>query len=229
MKKLVIIPAYNESANIRATVKSLKKIAPDYDYIVINDCSTDDTKAVLEENRFNYLDLPVNLGIGGAVQTGYLYGYKHGYDLAIQFDGDGQHNADYLYEMERLLINESANMVIGSRFITNEGFQSSTLRRIGIRFFFYLIKLLTGKKITDPTSGMRMVDKETMKLFANHYPVDYPEPESVVNLLCLNKKVIEIPVIMNERAEGTSSIHGFKAMYYMIKVSIAMMIASIRK
>ena len=229
MKKLVIIPAYNERANIRATVDNLEKKAPDYDYIIINDCSTDDTKAVLEENKFNYLDLPVNLGIGGAVQTGYLYGCKHGYDLAVQFDGDGQHNADYLYEMERSLINESANMVIGSRFITNEGFQSSTLRRIGIRFFFYLIKLLTGKTITDPTSGMRMVDKETMKLFANNYPVDYPEPESVVNLLCLNKKVIEIPVIMNERAEGTSSIHGFKTMYYMIKVSIAMMIASIRK
>lgn len=228
MKKLVIIPAYNENANIVNTVASLQKAAPEYDYIVINDCSTDNTKEVLQKNNINYIDSPVNLGIGGAVQTGYLYGYRNGYDIAVQYDGDGQHNAEYFHIMENKLLEESANMVIGSRFIEKEGFQSSFLRRVGIKYFNHLIKIITGKTITDPTSGMRMADRETIGLFSKDYPIDYPEPESVVTLLTSDKKVIEVPVVMNERAEGESSIHGFKSIYYMIKVSIAIIISSMK-
>ena len=228
MKKLVIIPAYNEEASIRATVESIVKHAPGFDYVVINDCSKDGTLEVLRQNGYRHVDLPVNLGIGGAVQTGYLYGYMNGYDLAVQMDGDGQHNPEYLEEMERTLLTNGASMVIGSRFITKEGFQSSALRRVGIRYFYGLIKLLTGKDITDPTSGMRMVDRETMKQFSEDYPRDYPEPESVVRILKQGKKVVEMPVIMNERTEGKSSIHGLKSVYYMIKVSMAIMIASIK-
>lgn len=229
MKKLVIIPAYNEEASIENTVKDIKENAPDFDYIVINDCSKDNTLGICEENEINVLKLPVNLGIGGAVQSGYLYAYRNDYDVAVQFDGDGQHSAKYLNEMLNILEKQKADMVIGSRFIKNEGFQSSTIRRVGIRHFNILIKILTGKNITDPTSGMRMVNRDIIKLFAEDYPKDYPEPESVVRIICKGKKVIEIPVIMNERSEGVSSISPSKSIYYMIKVSVAILIAKLRK
>ena len=229
MKKLVIIPAYNESASIEKTVQDIKKNAPDFDYIVINDCSTDDTLQICEENGIRCLKLPVNLGIGGAVQAGYLYGVRNGYDVAVQFDGDGQHSAIYLGKMVEVLENEQADMVIGSRFIINEGFQSSAIRRLGIKHFNILIKLLTGKKITDPTSGMRMVNRNIMKLFAEDYPKDYPEPESVVQIISQGCNVVEIPVLMNERSEGVSSISPRKSIYYMIKVTIAMLIARFRR
>lgn len=225
MKKLVIIPAYNESGSIEKTIKDIQDNAPEFDYIIVNDCSTDGMKQLLKEKNFQFLDLPVNLGIGGAVQTGYRYAAYQGYDVAVQFDGDGQHSAKYLEEMAKVIQVEGADMVIGSRFIENEGFQSSGLRRIGIRYFTALIWLLTGKAITDPTSGMRMVGKELIEQFAKDYPKDYPEPESVVTVLTEKYKVKEIPVQMNEREEGTSSISMWKSVYYMIKVSIAILIA----
>lgn len=229
MKKLVIIPAYNESGSIVNTVQDIKDNAPDFDYVVINDCSTDNTLEICMENNLNCLKLPVNLGIGGAVQAGYLFGVRNGYDVAVQFDGDGQHSARHLEDMVCTMQKEDADMVIGSRFITNEGFQSSALRRLGIKHFNFLIKLLTGKRITDPTSGMRMVNREVMKLFSEDYPKDYPEPESVVQIIALGKKVVEIPVLMNERSEGVSSISPKKSVYYMIKVTIAMLIARFRR
>lgn len=229
MKKLVIIPAYNESASIVKTVNDIKQNAPDFDYVVVNDCSTDNTLQICEEHGLNCLKLPVNLGIGGAVQSGYLYGVREGYDVAVQFDGDGQHSAAHLEEMAKTLVDQNADMVIGSRFITNEGFQSSAMRRLGIKHFNLLIKLLTKKTITDPTSGMRMVNRDVMKLFSEDYPKDYPEPESVVQIIAQGKKVVEIPVLMNERSEGVSSISPKKSIYYMIKVTIAMLIARFRK
>ena len=229
MKKLVIIPAYNEQASIVNTVADIKKNAPEFNYIVINDCSKDDTLAVCETNGIHCLKLPINLGIGGAVQAGYLYGYRNGYDVAVQFDGDGQHSAKFLEEMVRALTDKKADMVIGSRFITNEGFQSSAIRRLGIKHFNILIKVLTGKRITDPTSGMRMVNRDIMRMFSEDYPKDYPEPESVVRIIAKGKNVVEIPVIMNERSEGVSSISPRKSIYYMIKVTIAMCIARFRR
>ncbi len=229
LKKLVIIPAYNESLNIEKTVKDVTENAPDFDYVVINDCSRDDTLEVLRKNHFSYLNLPVNLGIGGAVQTGYRYAYYHGYDMAVQFDGDGQHNAVYLRKMADELVSSGADMVIGSRFITKEGFQSSGVRRAGIKFFSGLIKLLTGNTITDPTSGLRIVDRKLLELFKEDYPKDYPEPESAVTVLSKGFKVKEIPVIMNEREGGVSSISMINGLYYMIKVSIAIFIAKLNK
>ena len=229
MKKLVIIPAYNEQASIVNTVEDIKENAPEFDYIVVNDCSTDETLQVCMEHDIKCLELPVNLGIGGAVQSGYLYGFREGYDIAVQFDGDGQHSAKYLEDMVQCLLENQADMVIGSRFITNEGFQSSAIRRLGIKHFNFLIKLLTGQRITDPTSGMRMVNRDIMKLFSEDYPKDYPEPESVVHIIAQGKKVVELPVIMNERSEGVSSISPRKSIYYMIKVTVAMIIAKFRK
>ena len=229
MKKLVIIPAFNEEGNLEKTVKDIKDNAPDFDYVIINDCSTDKTLEMCRRHGFSYLNLPENLGIGGAVQTGYRYAYYHGYDIAVQFDGDGQHSASHLEDMVTTLIDTESDMVIGSRFIEKEGFQSSGLRRIGIKYFTGLIKLLTGKKITDPTSGMRMVNKKLLEKFTDEYPKDYPEPESVVTILSEKYKVTEIPVVMNEREEGVSSISLKNSVYYMIKVSFAILIARMKK
>ena len=226
MKKLVIIPAFNESGSILRAVQDIKEHAPGFDYVVINDCSTDDTLQVCQKNGLNHVNLSVNLGIGGAVQTGYIYGCQNHYDVAVQFDGDGQHDAAYLEQMAEELVRTGSDMVIGSRFIEKEGFQSSGLRRVGIRYFSTLV---TGARVTDPTSGMRMVNRDVMKIYAENYPKDYPEPESVVAILRKKKKVTELPVIMREREEGTSSIAGPKSAYYMIKVTLAIFMEILRR
>ena len=229
MKKLIIIPAYNEEANIEKTVRAIQKDAEGFDYVIINDCSVDKTRMICEENGFNVINLPINLGIGGAVQTGYRYAYEQGYDVAVQVDGDGQHDPEFLNIMADYLIKNELDMVIGSRFIEKKGFQSSRARRIGINFFSALIKLLTGKRITDPTSGLRMIGRNVMAIFARDYPRDYPEPESVVAVLRQNLKVEEIPVTMHERMGGVSSISLKKSVYYMIKVTLAILIERIRQ
>jgi glycosyltransferase involved in cell wall biosynthesis len=228
MKKLIIIPAYNESENIVGTVEDIKKNAPDFDYVVINDCSTDNTLQILKEHGYNYVSLPINLGIGGAVQTGYKYAEKYGYDIAVQVDGDGQHDPAFLAKMADYLEERDLDMVIGSRFIDKEGFQSSFMRRVGIVYFTGLIKLLTGKTITDPTSGLRLAGKKVIKLFAENYPKDYPEPETAVTAINHGMKIEEIPVIMRARQGGVSSITMKKSVYYMVKVTIAIIIEALR-
>ena len=228
MKKLIIIPAYNEEENIEKTVESILRDSSGFDYVIINDCSRDNTKKICEKRGYNIVNLPINLGIGGAVQTGYKYAVRNGYDMAVQVDGDGQHDPKFLEEMATYLEEHNVDMVIGSRFIEKQGFQSSGLRRIGIRFFTFLIKILTGKKITDPTSGLRMVGKNVLQIFSEEYPKDYPEPETVVGILRRGMKVEEIPVIMHEREGGVSSISMKKSVYYMIKVSLAIIIERIR-
>lgn len=229
MKKLIIIPAYNEGENIENTVNDILKNAPGYDYVVINDCSKDNTADICRDNGFNYIDLPINLGIGGAVQTGYRYAYDNGYDAAVQVDGDGQHDVAFLDNMVETMQSTGADMVIGSRFIKNEGFQSSFMRRVGIVYFTGLIKLVTRNTITDPTSGLRMVGRDVIEMFAKDYPKDYPEPESTVAILRRGGKVVELPVIMRERQGGTSSIKPWKSVYYMIKVSLAILAECARK
>ncbi|HHJ7774925.1 TPA: glycosyltransferase family 2 protein, partial [Streptococcus pyogenes] len=210
------------------TIRTIESDAPDFDYIIIDDCSTDNTLAICQKQGFNVISLPINLGIGGAVQTGYRYAQRCGYDVAVQVDGDGQHNPCYLEKMVEVLVQSSVNMVIGSRFITKEGFQSSFARRIGIKYFTWLIALLTGKKITDATSGLRLIDRSLIERFANHYPDDYPEPETVVDVLVSHFKVKEIPVVMNERQGGVSSISLTKSVYYMIKVTLAILVVRLK-
>ena len=229
VKKLIIIPAFNEEDNIERTVEAILKDASDFDYVIINDCSTDKTREICQKRGYNIVNLPINLGIGGAVQTGYRYAYEQGYDVAVQVDGDGQHDPEFLDLMVEHLMDRDLDMVIGSRFIEKKGFQSSVIRRIGIIFFSKLIKLLTGQLITDPTSGLRMVGRNAMGLFAMDYPRDYPEPESVVSVLRRGMRVEEIPVIMHERAGGVSSISLKKSVYYMVKVTLAILIEKIRK
>ena len=172
MKKLIIIPAFNEEENIEKTVTSIEKDAKEFDYVIINDCSTDRTKQICEQKGYNIVNLPINLGIGGAVQTGYKYAYVNGYDVAVQVDGDGQHDPEFLNEMAEYIEKNKVDMVIGSRFIEKKGFQSSAARRMGIKFFSTLIKVLTGAVITDPTSGLRMVGRNVIEIFAKDYPRD---------------------------------------------------------
>ena len=229
VKKIIIIPAYNEEENIEKTVRSIQKEAQAFDYVIINDCSIDRTREICEREGFNIVNLPINLGIGGAVQTGYRYAYEQGYDVAVQVDGDGQHNPEFLNIMAEYLMGHELDMVIGSRFIEKKGFQSSRSRRVGIKFFSVLIKILTGKRITDPTSGLRMVGRRVMDIFAQDYPRDYPEPESVVAVLRRNLKVEEIPVVMSERSGGVCFISLGKSVYYMVKVTFAILIERIRK
>lgn len=224
MRTLVIIPAYNEEGNIKRTVEDLQFNAPDIDIVVINDCSTDNTKDILKKNHIPFLDIPINLGIGGGVQTGYRYALDNGYDIAIQFDGDGQHDAQYLTKLIYPIEKGEANVVIGSRFLEKEGFQSSALRRFGINFLSGLIHILCGVRVKDVTSGMRAVDKKMIKLYAGQYAQDYPEPEAILAAGVVGAKIKEVPVKMRERMEGESSINAWKSVYYMIKVSLALLV-----
>lgn len=224
MKVLVIIPAYNEQESIISVINKLKKDCPEADYVVINDCSKDNTLQVLSENHASYVNLPLNLGIGGGVQTGYKYAMKYGYDIAIQIDGDGQHDTAFLKTVIEPIENGQADIVIGSRFINKEGFQSSGMRRLGINFLSSLIKICCGTKVLDVTSGFRAVNRTYICGYAKDYPVDYPEPEAIVKASLTGARIKEVPVIMKERESGTSSISPLKSVYYMIKVSLAIVV-----
>ena len=229
MKVLLIIPAYNEEENILNTCTKISEFSDEIDYIVINDGSKDNTLKILRENNINHINLINNLGIGGAVQTGYKYAYENGYDIAIQFDGDGQHDVNYVPNICEPIVEGKADMVIGTRYLDkNESqFQSTFMRRLGSNIISFFRKVCTGKKITDPTSGFRAANKKIIEEFAKEYPTDYPEPESTVCMLCKNYKVTEVPVSMNERQGGTSSIRFWKSADYMIKVVFTIIIDSI--
>lgn len=225
MKTLIIIPAYNEKDNIKKVIASLDKVTADHvDYLVVNDCSKDNTESILKEMGANYVNLPVNLGIGGGVQTGYKYAEVNDYDIAIQIDGDGQHDPAYVETLIKPLLDDEADIVIGSRFLTKEGFQSSALRRFGINFLSCIIKICCGVKVYDVTSGFRAVNKEFIHFYAHDYAQDYPEPEAIIAGALAGARIKEVPVIMYERIGGESSISSFKSIYYMIKVSIAIIV-----
>ena len=228
MKKVIlIIPAYNEEKNILKTCNSIdnfnQKSKIKYDYIVINDGSKDNTKKVLTDNKIPHINLIRNLGIGGAVQTGYKYAYENDYDIAIQFDGDGQHDVSYVKNIIDPIINKKANMVIGSRFIRKdkENFNSSFSRRIGINLISFFIKMKTKRRIYDTTSGFRAVDKDIIKDFSDNYPTEYPEPISTVEILLKGYNVDEVSVKMKAREAGKSSIGSWKNVYYMINVILS--------
>lgn len=220
---LVIVPAYNEETNIEATVRAV--VDAGYDYVVINDGSHDSTLDICKSNDINVLDLPQNLGIGGAVQAGHKYAKRYGYDVDVQVDGDGQHDPKYI----AMLVDEISNgadLVIGSRFLTSlDGFKSTRLRRIGIKWLSFWLRLFTGQIITDPTSGFRASGPRAISLFCENYPDDYPEPESIATSLKAGLTVGEVPVKMRERQGGVSSIGGISSIYYMVKVSLAISIA----
>lgn len=221
---LIIIPAYNEAENLEKVIDNLIRNYSQYDYVIINDGSTDQTKQVCIKNHYHVLNLPINMGIGGAVQTGYRYAEENGYDMAVQIDGDGQHDVAFLEGMIHRMEEEQADCVIGSRFVEKEGFQSSGLRRTGIKFLSSLGWILTGVRVKDITSGYRLVNRRFISIFADDYPADYPEPEAMVIAAVHGGKIREYPVVMRERENGTSSITFKKAVYYMFKVTLAMLI-----
>ncbi len=230
-KLLIIIPAYNEEKNILNTYNKIKKLKIknyNINYVIINDGSKDRTIDIINQNQLNCINLVCNLGIGGGMQAGYKYAYYNDYDYAVQFDGDGQHDEKYIVKILEEIDNNKVDFCIGSRFVGNlSDFKSTKLRRKGIDFLSFLIKICTGKTIKDVTSGFRIANKDVIEMFARNYPDDYPEPETIVFLLNRGYKIGEIPVQMNEREFGISSINKFKSLYYMIKVSLAIIINSI--
>ncbi len=227
MKVLVIIPAYNEQENIENVVNNLQKNVTKMDYLIIDDFSNDRTVDLCTQRGYSYVSLPINLGIGGGIQTGYKYALKYGYDIAIQHDGDGQHDPAYIEKVIQPILDGKADITIGSRFLEKEGFQSSATRRMGIQFLSKLIQFCCGIKIKDVTSGFRAVNRKYIEFYARNYPSDYPEPEAIVSAKLNGARIQEIPVVMHERQSGTSSINLRKSIYYMIKVSIAIIICCI--
>lgn len=226
-KVLIVIPAYNEADNILNTVRGV--VEQGYDYIVVNDGSRDATLDVCLSNGLNVLDLPMNLGIGGAVQAGHKYAQRFGYDIDIQFDGDGQHDPAYLGALVHEIVS-GADLVIGSRFLEKtDGYQSTFMRRVGITWLSAMLRFCTGRRVSDPTSGFRACGRRAIDLFCASYPVDYPEPESIAVAIKSGLCVKEVPVVMRERQGGRSSIGGFSSVYYMIKVSLAILIASVSR
>ena len=233
-KVLLIIPAYNEEDNILNTYKTIadynKKNKTNYDVIVINDGSKDNTKKILEENNIPHINLIHNLGIGGAVQTGYKYAYYNDYDVAVQFDGDGQHDVRYVKDIIKPIIDKKADLVIGSRFVKKiDTFQSTFARRIGIRIISVFMKFATRKKIYDTTSGFRACSKDIIYDFSISYPNEYPEPITTAEILKKKYVVEEIPVEMKEREGGVSSIRAWKNLYYMLNVCLALIAVKIRR
>ncbi|HRP02438.1 MAG TPA: glycosyltransferase family 2 protein [Candidatus Kapabacteria bacterium] len=229
-KILIIVPAYNEEANIKQTISALSAIDNDVDILVVNDGSTDATSHIVSAlPNVNLINLKINLGIGGAVQTGFKYAKKYNYDIAIQFDGDGQHNANEIEKLLHALTEYKADMVIGSRFINKQGFQSTLSRRVGIFVFELLNAAISGQRVSDNTSGFRAYSKRAIEYLAVSYPQDYPEPELVIIMAKKGFRIIEVPVIMNKREGGKSSINGLKSIYYMIKVILSILITSMRK
>ncbi len=226
-KILIIIPAYNESQNIEKVVDNITNNYPQYDYLIINDCSTDNTEEILKKREYNYITLPVNLGIGGGVQSGYIYAVQNDYDIAVQLDGDGQHDPAYIEKLVCPILEGKTDIAIGSRFINKEGFQTSFMRRMGISIIKFVIKICCGVDVTDTTSGFRASNKQATSFFSQHYANDYPEPEAIVEASLNGFKISEVPVVMRERAGGVSSINAKRSIYYMIKVSLALIVCRI--
>ena len=228
-KVLVVIPAFNEAGRVAAVIRELKSDYPDFDLLVVDDCSNDTTAQEARSAGAKVASLAFNLGIGGAVQTGLKYAQKNNYDIAIQVDADGQHDPAFINEILQPLLSDRLDICVGSRFILQEGFKSSFFRRLGIRFFAGLISLLTGEKLTDPTSGFRAIGPKLIGLFAHNYPVDFPEPESLVMARQFGARIGEVPVVMRKRQGGVSSIRYLKSGYYMLKVTLAIILWRLRK
>jgi len=228
---LIIIPAYNEEKNIAKVIQSLKDANPAYECLVVNDGSKDDTQREAEASGLaTVIQLPANLGIGGAVQTGFKYAFYNDIDYAIQFDGDGQHLATEIPKILLPLQAKDYDVCIGSRFVEKTlGFQSTFMRRIGIRIFEWMSRVLIHKKITDSTSGFRAYNKQAIAFLAANYPTDYPEPETVILLGKNDFRIREVSVEMIERQGGESSISGLKSAHYMIKVILAMLMTAQRQ
>lgn len=224
---LVIIPAYNEETSIGPVIRDVQNHAPEADILVVNDGSSDRTESCAREAGAKVLTLPYNVGIGGGMQTGYLYAKQMGYDVAVQMDADGQHPAGELHKLMAGIAEQ--DLVIGSRFLGAATFRSSTVRRMGIAFFSRLVSWVTGERFTDTTSGFRAAGRKVIELYAQYYPADYPEVESIVYLKRQGCRIAEVPVVMRPRMAGRSSITPWRSAYYMVKVTLSVLMSAIRR
>ncbi len=229
MKVLVIVPAYNEEKSLPGVIQDLRESIPLADVLVVNDGSKDATSLVARESGVSVLDLPFNLGIGGAVQSGYLYALRNNYDIAVQFDGDGQHVGKEIIKLLHPLEAGAADMVIGSRFLIPGAYNTPVFRSVGIWIFSFVLSRAMGTSVTDSTSGFRAANRSVIEFFARNYPDDYPEVESLVLLHKVKKRMLEVPVTMRGRTGGKSSITPLRSLYYMAKVLIAVLIDLMKK
>ncbi len=229
MRTVVIVPAFNEEAALPATLAELRVVSPDLDIVVVNDGSADGTGRVARESGVaTVIELPANLGIGGAVQTGFKYAAREGYDYAIQVDADGQHQGAEIPKLLEPLLAGTADVVIGSRFLGAGDYRAPAARRLGMWLFYLINSLLVGRAITDNTSGFRAYNREAIAFLAEHYPADYPEPEAVILLRRNGFRLEEVGVSMRARQGGASSIGLRGAAYYMIKVVLAVLVTAFR-
>jgi len=226
---LVIIPAFNEEGSIGKVVEEVKTQLPGMDVLVVNDGSSDLTSEIAQSRGAIVLDLPFNLGIGGAMQAGYKYAYEKGYDIAIQVDGDGQHDPREISKLLRALGEGNVDVAMGSRFIGDSQYKVSVMRRLGILILSKAISMIVRQKVTDPTSGFRAANRRAIQLFSVNYPQDYPEPEAMVLLHQCGLKMKEIPVKINQRYSGESSITKIRSIYYMVKVLLAIFVDCFKK
>lgn len=226
---LIVIPAHNEASNIGRVISEVKEKAPFADILVVNDGSDDFTEEIVRKHQVKLINIPFRLGIGGAMQTGFIFAYANNYDIAVQLDGDGQHNPVDIKELLQPIINQQADMVIGSRFLTKESYHSDFSHRLGMGVLSKLIFFISGQKFTDPTSGFRASNKAAMAFYNEYYPIDYPEAEVIMLLLKRGFKIKEIAVTMRARLSGKSSIRRLHSIYYMVKVIMAILVTSLEK
>jgi glycosyltransferase involved in cell wall biosynthesis len=229
MKILIIVPAYNEEASLPGVIRDLREHIPAAEVLVINDGSRDATVRVARKMGVKVVDLPFNLGIGGAVQAGYRYAERNGYDIAVQFDGDGQHLAVEVNRLIEPIVTKQVDLVVGSRFLTTGGYKAPVFRKLGIGIFSFVLSRILDMTVTDSTSGFRAGNRRVIEFFARNYPDDYPEVESLVLLHKMNMRMVEVSTTMRERTGGKSSITPIRSIYYMTKVLMAIFIDLMKK
>jgi glycosyltransferase involved in cell wall biosynthesis len=228
-KTLVIIPAFNEEGSVGKVVDGVKTHLPQVDALVVNDGSSDLTSKIARSKGAIVLDLPYNLGIGGAMQVGYKYAHEKGYHIAIQVDGDGQHDPREIPKLLHVLEEGKADVVVGSRFIGDSEYKATVMRRLGSLILSRAISMVVGQKLTDPTSGFRAANQRAIQLFSANYPQDYPEPEALVLLHQCGLAMKEVPAKINQRYSGESSITKIRSIYYMVKVLLAIFVDCFKK
>jgi glycosyltransferase involved in cell wall biosynthesis len=228
-RRIAIVPAFNEEQTVSRVIDEIRAFDPGFAIVVVDDGSVDRTGVVAERRGVQVLRLPFNLGIGGAVQTGYQYALDNGFELAVQVDGDGQHNPQEIARLVGPILDGSADMVVGTRFVEGGGYRGTRLRRVGIHLFAGLVSLMVGQRVTDTTSGFRAVNRKGIRLFASDYPHDYPEVEATVLVARHRLRMLEVPVKMRIRETGSSSITALRSVYYMVKVLLALFIGLFRR
>jgi glycosyltransferase involved in cell wall biosynthesis len=229
LRTLAIVPAYNEEHSIGTVLEEIRAADADLHVVVVNDASEDGTAAIAARAGAALVNLPFNVGIGGAMQTGYQYALEHGFEVAIQVDGDGQHDPREIGQVLEPILDGRADLVVGTRFVKGGGYRGTRLRRVGIRIFAAIVSLMVGQRVSDTTSGFRAVNRKALRLFAAQYPHDYPEVESIVLLSRHGLRLLEVPVQMRVREAGNSSITAFRSAYYMVKVLLALFVGLFRR